>query len=401
MIGRRLTLAAWFALSTLSLHAQLMESLAGVRLHFDDPGARAAAMGGANVALTNEWATNPASLAGAKQIAIVEASHRAQTTRYVTGIGASQLITTDVAHSSNGVSAITFVTPLSGITTSLTYDEPIDEQRSADPAASTSNGFITVTRQGKITFNCATCFGGGVRLPNFPLVDVSLRLQRWNGSLAWQHGPLSLGASVRYTQAREETASDRLPYDLERIDDASWSYVAGLKWDITPALHAGASYESPAAVNGTQNTGTASITTPKRFETPATWRGGVAIDAASNLTLAADAVRIRYSRLTRGRFNDVVPFDGMNYPDVMELHAGAEYRIGSVAVRGGWWRDPAHGLEPIGRWDSTNAQLSLLENRSENHVTAGFSAGTRTRLDAAIDRGSRSTRVIVGVGATY
>jgi len=52
-----------------------------------------------------------------------------------------------------------------------------------------------------------------------------------------------------------------------------------------------------------------------------------------------------------------------HYPDVTEFHAGVEYRIGSVALRGGWWRDPAHGLEPDAQWSTYNIPLARIENR--------------------------------------
>ena len=399
MIRHRLAFAAVLALTTLSLHAQLLESEAGVRLHFDDPGARAVAMGGASVALSNEWATNPASLAGVKQIAIIEESHREQTTRYVTETDRFSWRTTDVGHSWDGVSGITFVTPFHGITTALTYDEPLNEERSANTTANFTRGVVLTTPNGKVSQTCTSlCSAFGVDVPNVPRYDSSLRVRRWNESLAWQHGPLALGASLRYTQVREDAEIRQLSRFLSGIDDAAWSYRAGLKWDVTHALHAGASYESSATVTGSENHG---AIVQKTFKTPATLRAGIAVNVARNLTATADAVRVGYSQLNGGVFNVYLPFNGMQYPNVTEFHAGVEYRLGSVAVRGGWWRDPAHGLQPIGRWSSGDIQLALLENRAENHVTAGFSAGTRTRLDAAIDRGSRSTRVIVGVGASY
>ena len=93
----------------------------------------------------------------------------------------------------------------------------------------------------------------------------------------------------------------------------------------------------------------------------------------------------------------------LGYPDVTELHAGAEYRAGKYALRAGWWRDPAHalairnGVMPPPPFH----YLVAADDPTENHVTAGLSYGEKTRFDASIDRGSRSTRVAFGVSTAF
>jgi hypothetical protein len=130
---------------------------------------------------------------------------------------------------------------------------------------------------------------------------------------------------------------------------------------------------------------------------------GVSIDPMPQLTLSADAVRVRYSAMMHDQ-RDIFPQGSeIGYPDVTELHAGAEYRAGGIALRAGWWRDPAHalamqnGIVPPPPFH----YASLLENESENHVTAGIGVGTKTRFDASIDRASRSTRLALGMSTTF
>ena len=113
-----------------------------------------------------------------------------------------------------------------------------------------------------------------------------------------------------------------------------------------------------------------------------------------HITIAADAVRVRYSEMENAW---VTRYE---IPDVTELHAGAELRIPSrvpVAIRAGWWRDPAHRLR------ATALENFALLDEDENHLTAGIGIGLgeSLRLDAAIGRSEHTTRASVGVGAKF
>jgi len=93
----------------------------------------------------------------------------------------------------------------------------------------------------------------------------------------------------------------------------------------------------------------------------------------------------------------------IGYPDVTELHAGAEYRMGGVALRAGWWRDPAHALASQNDISVPPpfTYIPLILDSTENHLTAGIGVGSKTRFDASIDRSARSTRVAFGVGSSF
>jgi hypothetical protein len=411
----RIPIVLFLALAPITLSAQQLESFAGMHLHFDSPGARSAAMGGAGSALDDEWSANPASLAGVKkQIIAIEESYRATTTRYVTGVNGNPLapsstatlIRTPLSESHTGVSAAMGAAPWGGLTWSLRYDEPLNERRTGTGAPLTFVYLPYNSKTARVQIPCLGCFGLGFLVPNVPQYDSSLQLQRWSGTAAWQSGPLSFGASARYARLREETGSVTLATAmLDSIDDGAWSYAAGVRWNITPSIHAAASYDAASQFNGTRTfsyapPSPARVTTSKTLRTPPTIRAGIAVDAGSRVVLVADAVRIRYSRM--GGETDVVPFTDAIFPDVTEIHAGAEARLGVVTLRAGWWRDPAHRLiagDPrVAQLDSV---ITLIPNESEHHVTAGFSAGRRTRLDAAIDRGTRSTRAVVGIASTF
>jgi hypothetical protein len=124
---------------------------------------------------------------------------------------------------------------------------------------------------------------------------------------------------------------------------------------------------------------------------------GVSYRPIPVLTINADAVRVKYSNLTDNfvaSVADVRDLQGEPFQadDVMEIHAGAEYFFATkipVAIRAGWWRDPAHSVTwrgPVNRPDFVAEALLFPKGEAQTHFSIGAGlAWPRFQIDAAYD----------------
>jgi len=382
--------------------------MAGVRLTFDRAGARSLAMGSTGIAAKDPdlAATNPAAIAGASRSFSIETRRRSLEGRYISD---AALNTIGVDSSTSGIRSASLTVPMAGATWSFFYDEPLDVHHSTATAfANPSTAGLWVCG-GHVT--TSSCNGPAVafNLPvTYPL-DVDLRLQRYGAATAWSRGPLAVGASVRREQLRQHSAFVPLGNyptayggTAETTDDVAYTWSAGATWSFGAAARVGASYASGGSFAGAR-TFPDSPTQSIELRTPPSLGIGVSIDPLPRLTLSADAVRVRYSVMMHDRRNVFPQGSEIGYPDVTELHAGGEYRVGAIALRAGWWRDPAHALA-IRNGITPPAPVQYIPailDSSENHLTAGIGIGTKTRFDASIDRGARSTRLALGVSTTF
>jgi hypothetical protein len=88
------------------------------------------------------------------------------------------------------------------------------------------------------------------------------------------------------------------------------------------------------------------------------------------------------------------------YRDVTELHAGAEYTLPGrtpIAIRAGWWRDPAHSGAFAERPLST-----IAGETDEDHLTigAGLLLGP-ARLDVSVDHADDSGNRRAAIALTH
>jgi hypothetical protein len=91
--------------------------------------------------------------------------------------------------------------------------------------------------------------------------------------------------------------------------------------------------------------------------------------------------------------SDLVPISNFfQVDDVTELHAGAEYFFATkvpIAIRGGFWRDPAHALEwrgPLNGTEQVAAAILFPEGEAQNHWSVGAGlAWQKFAIDAAYD----------------
>jgi hypothetical protein len=397
-------------LTPLLVSAQEIESIAGVRLTFDRPGARSLAMGSASIAAKDATvaSTNPAAIAGSPRTFSIETRKRTLEGRY---IGDADLNTFGLESTTRGISSATATLPMMGATWSFFYDEPLDVQHSTASAFANPSTTAFFLCGGQLT---VTPCNGPALATNLPVtypIDASLRLRRYGAAAAWQSGPLAVGASVRRERLQQRAEFVDVPLfptlyagTADVIDDNDTTWSAGATWSFGSFARVGATYASGGSFAGQRTFPQPNGPLPSiEFRTPPTMGAGISIDALPNLTLAADAVRVNYSTMMHDKRALFPQASEIGYPDVTELHAGAEYRMGRLALRGGWWRDPAHSLQMLNGVEPA-PPFSLivgLVNESEDHLTAGIGFGTKNRFDASIDRGAHSTRVAMGVSTTF
>ncbi len=404
---RTLILAGSLALllSPSSLFAQTIDSFVGIRLRLDNAGARGAAMGGTSEALTDVFAaaTNPAALAKQKhRSAAIEVRHTSSSTDFISGgVLFDRHETADVTSTRNAIGAAMVVLPARRVTFALHYDEPLFARM--NPGALSQQALLPfgldisdgLVPPWQCTDDCSLVY---LRAPIAPTLDMSTSIRRAGAAAGWSHGNVSLGAALQYTQVERSIA---LPYPespfvtpVGTADGGKLAWSTGVQWQIVPALRAGASYRSGATYEEQYSV---------NFAVPSSYGAGLAADLGPNVTISADAVRVHYSE-SLGFSPEFPATVDYRFPDVTELHAGAEWRSSTrvpVALRAGWWRDPAHRLRAFGEPVQAGVfNLGLLD-ADENHVTAGIGIGDRVRFDAAIDRSENTTRGSLSLATNF
>jgi len=399
--------------------------MAGLRLRFDAPGARAAGMGGASEALTDFFtaASNPASLARQKQrVAAIEARHTSAETPYAVSGTVGSLGFSSFETSANEIGGAILVLPGGRATWAVYYDEPL--RLSADTTRiQPSPELIVVGMRGDEilpTSECEvpentppTCYFAAFSTPAVMRGITDLRLRRLGAAVATELGRLSLGGGVQYAHL-EESYSGFAP--MQWADQGRVTWNAGAQLALTSRIRLGASYQAGARydtmrrffVVGPNNEAIETVLA-SRVGTPSSYGAGVAAEVTPNLTFAVDARRVNYSEMLQPNAGNILdsPTQGFLYetPDVTELRAGAEYRLATrvpVALRAGWWHEPAHRARLAGDHVVTKALNEILAlDSDERHITAGVGVGDRVRVDAAVDRSERTTRASVAVGTTF
>lgn len=245
----------------------------------------------------------------------------------------------------------------------------------------------------------ATTFSGFILAPD-PAFDRTDR--RYGASIAWHWGVLDFGAGAELRDLDERSATGRTLIfgDSQFANDRlfrtasgrSLVPTAGLVWHVVPRLAVGASYKGGGSF--TRTTGacvtampgdTACMTAISQFDRstqrmPSTVRADASYEPLHGLVLTAAAVRRDYSRFAHDPYGILGGPVELPYRDVIEKHAGLEYRLGGIALRGGWWVDPTHFDQPLfGAADWT---------KKVSHRTYGAAMSVaRGELAVAIDDG--------------
>ena len=438
-----------------------IEALSGLQFNFSNPGARALGMGGAFIGLADDASaaeSNPAGLTILRtpEFSIEGRNFETIQRLNVTGVYPDIQQENFSAYSDpveisfasfvypmgNGVIAGYYHQPLhyEADINALTQeflgipffrDFPIFHQARGNPPGSagpiSEDQCIDLINESGDPFAC-------LQYQINPFVSsVSARLQTAGLSMAYQFGSLSLGVSGRYQTYEQIAMTTRLniegnPYITSQVVQATFdgenfveendmTFTAGFKWQMAPNFSVGGTYkqgaefDAPIFIDNQDGFGFQQRSDETKFHIPDLYGFGVSWRPTPVLTINADVVEVKYSNLTdnfTSLYNEasVLGQDAYRTEDGTEIHAGFEYFFTTsipFAIRGGWWRDPAHGLEYVGPTTCTDEVfaendrqycaanrtiLSLLFPGSEDqdHLTVGIGlAWPNFQIDAAYD----------------
>lgn len=397
LLSSFLTSAAW---------AQSFEVISHLRMNDTTPRTtRAIALGGATDPLGDaDMAANPATLAtvkrpmffvqGARNSLAVVMDYTASRTRYPESYEATSL------------SQIAAAAPVGPVVVGVYYaSEPRIE-----------SFWLRANAFGSTPYVAPPPCIGDFRLSVFRDTSPFQRAEQRTGiALAWERGPFTLGggAELQHVAERLEVprmfvnpppAASQFDRFFHRVDGRALVPNAGVRWRVTSRIALAAAYNGAASFTRTTSlcnqaepvvytvdlTCTSAVTqiTSSTERLPDAWRASASFAATERLRLVAEGVRRRYSKLADDPYTTLGRAERAPYNDVTELHAGAEYKLRSVALRAGWWRDPS--------------RFDLVPNYGETvtHYTFGAGIGVGSaRLDLAYDHASLpgQRRAVVGL----
>jgi len=437
------------ALLALPLAAQNVdiEALSGLQFNFGNPGARSLGMGGAFLGLADDASAaeaNPAGLTILRkpEISIELRNYEEQQIFSTTGTY-PDVVRTPFTHYSDrvNISFASAVFPIKKFTIGAYYHEPLNNQGGGVVAPQfneltgrletrTPNFFLPAAGGNPIseaqcealrnsTHNPSACFE--YRIDPF-ISALEVRQRTFGITGAWQiHPKFSIGATARYQRFREAAFTFRFTQDfdpstvsvqataktrngeveIEEVDDVT--FAAGFKWaphdkfSVGGVYKKGPQFTTPLFFSGAATNFDFLQVAETSFHIPDVAGLGISYRPIPVLTINADAVRVTYSNLTDdfvASVADVRELDGEPFQadDVTELHIGAEYFFPSkipVAIRAGFWRDPAHSVTwrgPVNRADFIAEALLYPEGEAQNHFSIGAGlAWPRFQIDAAYD----------------
>jgi long-subunit fatty acid transport protein len=252
------------------------------------------------------------------------------------------------------------------------------------------------------------------------LTAVDVKQKTFGLAVAYKIGKFSFGATGRYQLFSETALTFRvnaITFEPQSIavqttarvngsvlvphEDKDITFTGGVKWAPTDKFSAGAVYKKGATflaptlvANG--NTGADFVKlADTTFHIPDVYGVGVSYHPIAVVTLNADAVRVTYSNLVDHFVSNITDLGAaapFTAADVTELHAGAEYFFSTkipFAIRGGFWRDPAHSTTfsgPLTSSEAVGAALLYPKGQSQNHWSLGGGfAWPRFEIDFAYD----------------
>jgi hypothetical protein len=274
----------------------------------------------------------------------------------------------------------------------------------------------TAIASGSTPYVAPACTGDCRLSPLYDADPFERSEQRTGIALAWERGALAFGAGAELQHVVERMevprrfdtpppAASQFDRLFRSVDGRAVVPNAGVRWRVTPRIALAAAYDGAGSFTRTTsacNTGDpasfatyltcTSAVTPIASSTehlPDAWRAGALFAVTERLRLLAEGVRRRYSKLADEPDSVLGGAERYPYSDVTELHAGAEYKLRSVALRAGWWRDPS-------RYDLVPGFGTTVTHRT---FGAGVNVGC-ARLDLAYDHANLAAqrRAAVGLG---
>ncbi len=351
------------------------------------PGARAVAMGKTFVGIADDATAAASNPAGLSNLFDPEVSFEwsGADVRHTRMVSASPLTTATFSHGISFPTFASFVTPLPDVrflrnvtvgvfyNSLQRYEEHFDIPNGPDV---TEGGYFGDM---SIKAHCVG-IGGAVLLTRKVSVGGSLTLQRLrNDTESYEysgatHTPIRNGT---VTHDRDLRLGGQLGVLVKPISGLSIgaAYYAGTTFHLTTTIVGVFSPENspprrPLPIEQFKNP-----VQPLDYRIPDRATVGVAVSPLSDLTLLADAAYVRYSQRITPGFQVVdylgQPSSGLApsqyvIDDVLEVHAGAEYRRAGggrvLAFRGGFFTEPNHQMRfdyegSRKTWQAANQQI--------------------------------------------
>jgi long-chain fatty acid transport protein len=250
---------------------------------------------------------------------------------------------------------------------------------------------------------------------------LSVRQRTYGVTGAWQiHPKFSVGLTARHQRFQESAATFRFTQrfqpkqviiqataeenngQVDLVEETDTTFAVGFKYAPTDWISIGGVYKQgpdfdTSIFYSDVNTGNEFITLgTTNFHIPDVAGLGVSVRPIPSLTINLDAVQVKYSNLV-DNFAAVTPDVGdLAEPfvaeDALELRIGGEYLFPTkipVALRAGYWRDPAHSVTwngPLNNPNFVSEALLFPEGDDQEHYTIGAGlAWPRFQIDLAYD----------------
>ena len=400
-----------------------IEALSGLNFNFANPGARSLGMGGAFIGLADDASAaeaNPAGLTILRKLEIsIEGRNYETSQTYNVGGTFPDLTQADFNAFSRSaeVSFGSVVIPVGRGSIAAYYHQPLNYQNEILNIFGETDPRTGVFNVVPITFflgpsgptsqaDCDRIGAPGCQQYNlFPFfTGVDIKMQTAGLAGAYSFGKLSIGAAARYHEFKEVATTFRTDFDTNPLsqitqtsDTDDVTFTAGFKWAMSERFSVGgvykqgAQFDAPVFFESVDDPLT-QLDTPS-FHVPDIIGVGLSLRPVPVLTINADAIQVNYSNLTDD-FRGVLgaPNSGYTSEDVTELHFGAEYFFTSripVAIRGGYWRDPAHSTEftgPLTTFQGVAARILYPPGQDQDHYSVGVGlAWPNFQIDAAYE----------------
>ena len=386
----------------------------GLDFRFNNPGARANAMGGAFIGLADDATAAYTNPAGLTVLTKPEVSVEYKAGDYTTKI--NDLVgTTDYDKSASGLSFISYAYPAKNTTVTI---------------------FRHQLMNARADFAWHELDDNGDRLESY--INSDTQINTLGVGLGTKlNEKLSVGLAVGLAQLDYKTTTFRYrgtggvfaPNSKEVGDsnDNAEQYTASLLWNVVGELNLGLVYrqgpkfkidksawEYGAITGGGGETGWRQLRyqTETEFKVPDVYGLGLAYRFAPNLTVAMDANYVKYSQLIEEFIGEgmdsssnfqLQQMENFHIDDEWEFRLGLEYVLdvgGSpIALRGGYYYRPDHRAYYSGD-TSKFVTGNYLVKDNDGHIGSlgvGFLVNPNLQVDLAASYGELATEGIVSV----
>lgn len=427
-----------------------IEALSGLQFNFGNPGARSLGMGGAFLGLADDASAAEANPAGLTILRKAEFSIEGRNfleQQLFTTSGTFPTVerTAFTNHSDRVVlSFASAVIPIKDkFTIGAYFHEPLNNEGGGvvAPSEDPVTGDITPLPNFFLPAENRQIVGGPItraeclsrrQAMNDPFACLEFRVDPFVSALsvrqrtfglagAWQvHPKFSVGATVRHQRFLESAFTFRFTQffdpkqvivqatakvengQVEVVEESDTTFTAGFKWSPTDKISFGGVYkqgpefQTPLFYADSASAFEFNQVANTNFHIPDIAGIGVSIRPIPVLTVNVDAVHVKYSNLVDNFVSAVADVRELDEPfvanDVTELRVGAEYFFATripIAIRAGYWRDPAHSIEwngPLNRPDFIAEAMLYPKGEDQNHFSVGAGlAWPRFQIDFAYD----------------